>query len=563
MQKLTFFFILISLLSYSKIVVAQAIPRLNPPPLNPPSDIQLLPPLEEILPILPSENTITSPLENIEGKIIVKEFKVIGNTVFSEEKLREILDPYINTSIEFRQLVEAQEKITQLYIDNGYITSGAFIPQQTISQENTIVTIQVIEGKVESIEINGLRRLQKDYVRSRLMIGTQSPLNKQNLLQSLQLLQINPLLSQISAELIEGTTVGNNILRVNVMEANAFFAKTSYDNYRNPSVGTNRILGEITHNNLIGWGDRFNVTYSHTDGSDSLDDLSYTLPVNAYNGKVSFAFRSSESKVIYPEIFEPFDLESNYEKYELTYRQPLYETANQEFALGITTDWQNINNYLLGESFPLSRGADSDGKTRIFAIRFFQEYNRRSLTDVFLIRSQFNLGISAFGSTNNNDKIPDGNFFAWRGQSQYLKLLTPDIMWLVRGDLQLANKSLLPVEQFSLGGVYTVRGYSQDALLADNGFFASSELRGNILQIPHWKTTLQISPFFDFGTVWNNDDISLQKNSLASVGLGLKLLVSDVFSARIDYGIPLINLEEDNNTLQGDGVYFSFELIPF
>ncbi|BAQ60086.1 hemolysin activation/secretion protein [Geminocystis sp. NIES-3708] len=563
MYKITFFLTLISFVSYTKITTAQTIPRLNPPPLNPPSDIQPLPPLENVLPTPPTETNPSSPLENIEGEIIVKKFKVIGSTIFSEEKFKQILANYTNTPITFSQLVEAQEKITQLYVDNGYITSGAFIPQQTIIPDNTVVTIQVIEGKVESIEISGLHHLQENYVRNRLAIGAKSPLNQQKLLQSLQLLQVNPLLSQVSAKLIEGTTVGNNILEVNAIEAKAFFAMVSYDNYRNPSVGTNRILGQITHNNLIGWGDRFNVTYYHTDGSDSLDDLSYTLPVNAHNGTVSFAFRSSESKVIYPEIFEPFDLESNYEKYELTYRQPIYQTANQEFALGITTDWQNSSNYLLGEPFPLSRGADADGKTRVFAIRFFQEYNKRSLRDVFLARSQFNFGISAFGATNNNDDRPDSNFFVWRGQSQYLNLLTPDVMWLVRGDLQLANKTLLPVEQFSIGGIYTVRGYSQDALLADNGFFASTELRANILKIPKWKTTLQLSPFFDFGTVWNNDNIPLQKNSLASVGLGLKLLISDRFSARIDYGIPLVNLNDDNNTLQGDGIYFSFELKPF
>ena len=563
MQKLPFFLLIISLLSYGKIAFAQTLPRLNPPPLNPPPDIQPLPPLEEVLPTPPPQDTPSSPLENVEGEITVKEFNFIGNTAFSVENLRQLLQPYTNTPITFRQLVEAQEKITQLYVDNGYITSGAFIPQQTISQENTVITIQIIEGKVEAIEINGLRRLQEGYVRSRLAIGAQSPLNQQKLLQSIQLLQVNPLLSQISAELVEGTTIGSNILRVTVNEANAFFAMASYDNYRNPSVGTNRILGQITHNNLTGWGDQLNVTYYHTDGSDSLDDLSYTLPVNARNGTVSFAFRSSESKVIYPEIFEPFDLESNYEKYELTYRQPLYETANEEFALGITADWQNSSNYLLGEPFPLSRGADEYGKTRIFAIRFFQEYNKRSLNDVFLARSQFNFGIPAFGATDNNDDIPDSNFFAWRAQSQYLRLLTPDVIWLIRGDLQVASTSLLPVEQFSLGGVYTVRGYSQDALLADNGFFASTELRANILKIPDWKTTLQISPFVDFGTVWNNDNIPLQKSTLASVGVGLKLLVSDIFTARVDYGIPLVSLKEDNNTLQGDGIYFSFELTPF
>lgn len=174
-------------------------------------------------------------------------------------------------------------------------------------------------------------------------------------------------------------------MKVNITEANAFYFTAGYDNYRNPSVGTDKISANITHNNLIGWGDTFNASYYHTEGSDSLDNLSYTLPINAYNGTISGAFRMSGSKVIEPDIFEPFDLTSEYRKYEFTYRQPIIETPNKEFAVGITGDWQTSANFLLGEEFPLSRGADEDGKTRIFALRFFQEYNHRNERQVFVL----------------------------------------------------------------------------------------------------------------------------------------------------------------------------------
>ncbi len=47
----------------------------------------------------------------------------------------------------------------------------------------------------------------------------------------------------------------------------------------------------------------------------------------------------------------------------------------------------------------------------------------------------------------------------------------------MRGDVQVANRAILPFEQFGLGGVDSVRGYCQDALLADNGVFTSMEAR--------------------------------------------------------------------------------------
>jgi hemolysin activation/secretion protein len=561
MKKKLLFLASLIITCYSPSVFAQRLPRVNTPPLEQPPDIQPLPPLEDVLPTPPETTPQPSPLQNIPGEITVTEFKVTGSTVFTKEQLAEVLQPYTNTPITFAQLGEAQQAITKLYQDQGYITSGAFIPEQTI--QDGVITIQVIEGTVESINIEGLSHLSPDYIRSRVELAIGPPLNQEELLKALQLLQVNPLISTINAELQPGSQTGTSILVMKVTEANAFHITASYDNYRNPSVGTERIYGQITHDNLIGWGDRFNVSYYHTEGSDSIDDLSYTLPINPQNGTISASFRTSGSQVIDPAIFEPFDLVSEYSKYELTYRQPIIQSANEELALGITGEWQNSANFLLGEPFPLSRGADSEGKTRIFALRFFQEYSNRSQRQIFAARSQFSLGLDAFGATSYNDGTPDSQFFAWRGQLQYLNALTPDVLLLLRGDIQLANQGLLPVEQFSLGGVYSVRGYSQDAILADNGFFTSAELRANILKIPDWNTTLQIAPFFDLGTVWNTDNFPLPKKTLYSTGIGLRLLVNDIFTARLDWGIPLTDLEDSYNNLQSDGVYFSFELKPF
>lgn len=546
---------------YPTMIIAQTPPQINTPPLEQPPELEPLPPLEEVLPeSLPLTPSPPSPLEEILGEITIHKFAVIGSTVFTEEQLAKILEPYTNKPITFAQLVEARNAITQLYQQKGYITSGAFIPAQTLTQG--VIKIEVIEGTVESIEIKGLNRLEEVYIRSRIQIAIGPPLNQQELLKALQLLQINPLISTISAELQAGTEVGKSILVMNITESNIFHLTARYDNYRNPSVGTNRLLGEMSIDNVSGWGDRFNISYYHTEGSNSIDNLSYTLPINAQNGIISFSFQESASKVIEPPRFEPFRLESEYRKYELSYRQPIIQNVNEELTLGISTDWQTTANFLLGEPFPLSRGADSQGKTRILALRLFQEYSKRSDRSVFFVRSQFNFGLDALGATSNSNQ-PDSNFFSWRGQIQYLNALTSDVLLVLKSDLQFANEALLPLEQFSLGGVYTVRGYSQDALLADNGVFASVELRTNILKIPEWNTRLQLSPFMDIGRVWNSDDNPLVENVLFSMGIGLNLFVDDIFSTGVEWAIPLSNFDETSDSLQADGIYFYFQFKPF
>lgn len=518
-----------------------------------------LPTLEELFPELNTPNSIPEddPL-NVPDNIVVKQFRVVGSTVFTDDEFDELLAEFTNTPISFAQLLQAQEAITQKYVDAKYITSGAYIPPQTL--ENDVVEIRVIEGSVEEINIQGLDRLRPGYLRGRLAMASQAPLNQVKLLQALQMLQLDPLIQTLSVELAAGIRPGLSILDVTVKEADAFNAIARIDNQRSPSVGSVRRQLGFTHRNLLGFGDRLNVSYINTEGSDSLDNFGYTVPINVHNGTLGFRHSRTNSNII-EEPFTLIDIVSESRLYELSLRQPILQTPNKEIALGLNFGHQKSQTFILGDiGFPLSNGADDNGVTKISAFRFFQEYTNRNNRQVFALRSQFNLGTSLFGATIN-DNAPGSNFFSWRGQGQYLRLLTPNTTLLVRGDLQFAAEPLVPLEQFSVGGASSVRGYRQDAQLADNGLFASMELRQVLARMPSLNSTIEVTPFLDFGSVWNHGDSSatVSKNTLWSVGLGLRWLMGDNFNARIDWGIPLVELETTGNSLQENGIYFSME----
>ncbi|AFY39105.1 surface antigen (D15) [[Leptolyngbya] sp. PCC 7376] len=519
-----------------------------------------LPPLDELLPELdtPSSSPDTDAFD-VPETIVVQKFRVVGSTVFESEEFDELLAEFTGEPISFAQLLQAQEAITQKYVEAGYITSGAYIPPQTL--ENDVVEIQVIEGSVEEINISGLQRLRPGYVRNRLAIAAKTPVNRDRLLEDLQVLQLDPLIQNLSVELAAGIRPGSSILDVTVVEADAFNAIARIDNQRSPSVGSVRRQVGFTHRNLLGFGDRLNFSYINTEGSDSLDNLGYTFPINARNGTLGFRHSRTDSSII-EDPFTLIDIVSESQLYEVSFRQPVRQTPTEEIALGLNFTHQNSQTFILGDiGFPLSNGANDDGITKVSALRFVQEYTKRNDRQVFALRSQFNVGVDVFNATINSGNEPDSQFLSWRGQSQYLRLLAPDTTLLVRGDVQFAGEPLVPLEQFSIGGAASVRGYRQDALLADNGVFASVELRKAIATIPNWDTTLELTPFLDFGSVWNHDDneATVTTNQLWSVGVGLRLLVGDDLNARIDWGIPLNDLETTGNTLQEDGVYFSVE----
>ncbi len=170
-------------------------------------------------------------------------------------------------------------------------------------------------------------------------------------------------------------------------------------------------------------------------------------------------------------------------------------------------------------------------------------------------RSQFNLGIGAFNATINSE-LPDSRFLAWQGQVQWVRLLAPEMLLILRGNTQLASRALLPLEQVGLGGVNSVRGYRQDLLLTDNGAVASAEVLVPIVRWPQIDSLLQIVPFVDFGVAWNNNAQNPDPNTLASVGLGLRWTQGNNFTARLDWGIPLVSVQQQNKTWQENGLYF-------
>ena len=546
----------------------------QPQPQQPPQPPQPLPSPEELLPST-TPTTPSSPrlpnrlIENIR----VERFEVLGSTVFSQEQFKEILAPFTNKTLSLAELFQARSAVTQLYIDAGYITSGAYLPTQRL--RDGVVKIQVVEGTLEEVKITGTKGLNPSYIRSRLVKNKSSPLNRDRLLESLQLLQQNPLIANLSAELSAGTRPGASLLEINITEADSFDTILTIDNGRSPSVGSFRRRIQLREANLFGIGDGLGIGYTNTDGSDGLD-VNYTLPFNASGGTLQLAYGTTSSDVIEPP-FDSLNIESESSYFEISLRQPLFQTPTQEFTLGLTASRQEseisssieIPGFITTEIPPseLSPGADDDGNTKVSALRFSQEWTARSDREVIAFRSQFSLGIDAFNATTN-DNAPDSSFLAWRGQGQWLRLLAEDTLFLVRADLQLANQALVPLEQIGIGGFGSVRGYRQDILLADNGVFASAEVRLPILRIREQQAVLQIIPFVEFATAWNSDRnngdrTELDPDTIASTGLGLQWQQGDRFTARFEWGIPLITVNSRERTWQEKGLYFFVQYNPF
>jgi hemolysin activation/secretion protein len=269
---------------------------------------------------------------------------------------------------------------------------------------------------------------------------------------------------------------------------------------------------------------------------------------------------SPNQNVVTQAPFDSFDISGESQLYEVSYRQPLLRSIQQEFALSLGFGYQVSQTFLGGKGFTFSKGPDSKGVSRTSVLKFGQDYTRRDNKGVWSLRSQFNFGVDLFDATVNSNPTPDGRFFSWLGQVQRLQVVNDDNFLILSSDIQLTPDNLLPSQQFIIGGGQSLRGYRQNARLGDNGVRFSIEDRITLLRNSPGASSLQIAPFADLGVVWdgaNNPNPIIGQKFLAGAGLGVLWVPVTNLNLRLDYGVPLIDTKIQNRNLQDSGFYFS------
>ena len=490
-------------------------------------------------------------------------FRLNGNRAISNAELAPVVRPYIGRPLTFEDLDEISDRITQYYIDRGYKTSGSLVPNQVI--RDGIIEIRIHEARLTGVTITGNRWLREGYVRSRLRPEIERvPVDIPALQNRLKVLEQDPRIDTLDADLSPAPKLGENELTVAVNEARPYSLRFALDNEVPPSLGA--FEGEVRaeHINLTGWGDTLKGHYGLSDGRDNYA-LSYTVPLTRWDTTIGAGIDRSEAVVV-SEPFKELDLRADSDTLWASLRHPLIRDLNRELALELTFEVRHGFTSMLGEPAGLSPGVPPEtGESDVAVLRFTQQWVDRRLHQVTAFRSTFSFGLHALDATIHPEE-PDGEFITWLGQLQWLRRLeTLDSQVIVRGDLRLADDSLLPMEKFAIGGMSTVRGYRENEMTPDNGAIASVEWRVPIvrLQIPGISRRpadgeLQVCPFFDAGYGWNKSGDDPDPDFLPSMGLGLRWYPSEAVQAVVYWGwaIESINPQSEYD-IQDDGVHFS------
>ncbi|MBN8438600.1 MAG: ShlB/FhaC/HecB family hemolysin secretion/activation protein [Accumulibacter sp.] len=451
--------------------------------------------------------------------VILEGVRFVGNTVIGNDDLQAVAAPYLGKALGAADVETLRQKVSLLYIDRGYVNSGALLPADP--WDRGTLTLQIIEGRLKEVRLRGLGRLNEHYVADRLARDDE-PLNIQTLSERFQLLLADPLFARMSGQLLPDVERGKAILDVDIERARPYQLSLFANNYLPISIGpqSGTIAGWVR--NLTGYGDVLEASYQDPlgHGEARRGAIGWRLPLNTWGTQLSVSYDHGVSSVI-QQPTQPLDISSHLTDKEIGVGQVLLETLRQKLSIGLNRVWRENSTELFGFPFSFVAG-EPTGTSKARDWRFWQEYTHRSENQVLALRSVFTFG--------ENNELPasafpvagltlDHDYRIWLGQAQYARrVLDNGTQFILRFNVQKTSDRLIPMEQMSVGGINTVRGYLENQLVRDNGVVSNVEFDFPVLADPARRLSVNLKPFFDYGRAWNSGEDAAVITSLGVAG---------------------------------------------
>jgi len=507
-----------------------------------------------------TDRLIALPAVRVE-KIIIRDASLL-----SPEEIDAAVHPFEGRMVTIEELQQLRYRLSLLYFDKGYVNSGVLLPDQEV-KDGTIY-FQEIRGTLTDVQLSGNSKLRDSYILARVdRPGPDQALQINDLQTSLQLLEQNPVIRRIDAELLPGVKPGEAVLRMDVAENSRWQFVTGFDNHRSPAVGGEQATLLVSNRSLTGRSDRLDMFASYAEGL--LDGyLSYTAPLNPRDTTMSLYAERSDTDILEGN-FNEIDIKSTITTVGILFDHPLHRSLSGNVNVFAGFEYKHTENKLLGSRFSFTPGEDK-GETDLSVFQAGTEFSRLSLKQVMAMRFTIRRGLHIFGATQTpatgpRANTPDGQFTSLLWQAQYIRNLDWRASQLfLRTSAQWAANPLLSAEKMPVGGYNTVRGYRENLFVRDNGFAGSVEW-----QVPLFETDrtaagafdprrLRGATFFDYGASKDktNDLNTGDTKNLYTLGLGLLWDPKPGLHADVYWGYALKDFDEEGNDIQDDGFTF-------
>ncbi len=461
----------------------------------------------------------------------------------ADRAFAELADGQPVAALRFDQLEAVADAVTRAYRQAGFIVSQAYLPQQTVGDEQ-IVEIRVLEGRVGQVIVQGASRYRAGTVSAALRPLQAQALRKQDVDAALLYARDLPGVS-VQAVLKPGENPGEtDVVLVASESARPYVISLGGNNYGTEQTGRYRAEAGITWNSPLGVGDVFaaNYAYSLAPRQSQIGALSYGVPVSAVPGLGAVVGASRSELEVRNGVFASLGLKGptslvyagtdwkfiNREQLQVQGSARVLREQSKLSALGLDLSNQKFDVAELGVSMRRTdmawRGVDLVQLSVRQALR-----DRTAPGDMITPDRDSHFTIARLSYTRMQ--------FLSRSQRLYVKLTG-----------QYTDDTLTPMEQFAVGGPDSVRAYPVSDALGDRGYYAALEYHvdapgfGDAVS-PFdgrpWRELLEFDVFADHARVFaSHRNVAPVTLEGAGVGLTFRLPQYANFEWRISAALP-------------------------
>lgn len=451
----------------------------------------------------------------------------------ADAALRDAAGPTgLPASLDFTQLEAVAERITAAYRQAGFLATQAILPPQTIGDDG-ILHIQVIEGQVGAIRVEGSRRYRDDQLNARALHLIGQPLRLRELERAVLYARDLPGVA-IDSVLEPGQLPGQTDIVLQARDnERPYEIHAALSNHGSDSTGRYRAELGINGFNLMGAGDTLTANIGY--GLDPADSwqaaLALTIPSRAIDG-LALAIGVSRTEMEINtgplaalDIHGPTTLAYVGTDWKFVNRRDLLAQASLRWI-----HQQSILDALGSEMSRHTFDVVDAGLSLRHLDRRWRGVNHARIG----VRKSVNDDSPAF-----NWLFPphDSHFLIGRVALSRLQTLPTRQRLLLRTEAQFTSSALVPMEQFALGGPSSVRAYALSSALGDRGVLASLDYqidapgfadRPSPFGGRPWGDLLTLGAFYDWGRVSpvaQNRALGILPETLqgAGVSLGLRL----------------------------------------
>jgi len=418
----------------------------------------------------------------------------------SREKL---IAPYRGQCLGVSQLNALLKAITDHYLSRGFVTSRAYLPQQDLSSGE--LKIIVVEGRFEGFEQSELASERE------LAMGfpgaTGEVLNLRDLEQLVD--QINRLPSrQAQMELVPGEDVGGSRVQLKGERGAPWRISASRDNNGDASSGEQQAGVGFDWDSPLDLADQFglrlgqDVVSDHWKHSDN-QSLWYSLPYGWWTFNYSYSrnyYRTRNEDGGFAFKYDGDNMTQQLGAERVVHRDEVSKTA---VSFGLSH--QRTRNYIDDTLIDVS-------STHLSEFRLGLNHGRRVGSAFVNLDGGWQRGIGAFGAQDDDSAAPHGSPTArYNKYSLTLSYLQPFKLWdeafsfesLVNG--QYSEDVLYSPQRISLGGLSSVRGFKDQTLSGDTGYYWRNQLRWRRAvtwePLLPWVQEYGVAYAYDFGAI--------------------------------------------------------------